>query len=230
MNIECSDFEWSDNPGAYEAQLIRRCGNPYFEESQQFVTVEELLEARKIDEADFQLASKRLERFSRGITELLSGSVVVSGQILDLRERLEELIYFSMGVGGSAYGVASSGIEIRNFLLTSLRELLEDAGDQESLRALDSANKYYSKYYSKFRVPVVAQMLRERSPIRDDATIATLLSEDAEDIRIALSVLPKDGRVIIINGALELIKRALDQGFVETDIEEKVAVLVSYLD
>jgi hypothetical protein len=43
-------------------------------------------------------------------------------------------------------------------------------------------------------------------------------------------VLPKDGRVIIINGALELIKRALDQGFVETDIEEKVAVLVSYLD
>ena len=71
--LASSDFEWSADPGAYETQLMRRCNNPLFPPDQQKVSTDELIEARKIDDADFDMARRRLAYLMEDMQALSSG-------------------------------------------------------------------------------------------------------------------------------------------------------------
>ena len=91
-------LEWSSNPGAHEAHLIRRHNNPYFPESRRIISQEELAEAKSTDNDDYVSCEQRFGQFGQEIKAQCS--TLTTGDILDVRERLDDLILFSMGVGG----------------------------------------------------------------------------------------------------------------------------------
>lgn len=129
MPPDCSNFEWSSNPGAYEAQLIRRCGNPYFPSHKQAVSYEELSEARRIDREDCILAQQRFEQLASAIKAL--PATMSATEFHGLRERIEDVIKFSMGAGGRAYDVAAATYQIREALIAAMRQSC--AGDERTL-------------------------------------------------------------------------------------------------
>ncbi len=218
MGSECSKLEWSSNPGAYEAQLIRRCNNPYFPAPYRNVPVRELSEAKKIDNDDYILVERRFALLGEELKALYPNPTV--GKLNEIRERIDNLVLFSKGVGGRAYDTASKAEKVREALISDMRAAFPN--DEESLAIIEKADTFHKETFPKFYIPVMAQMLRERSPVKKEHTIATILSEDPETIALVMSVMSDDARAVVEVEALTMIKEAIDAGYVDPLAEEKI--------
>lgn len=212
---------WSSNPGAHEAHLIRRNNNPYFPESRRKVSHEDLAEAKRKDKEDYISCQQRLEQLGEEIEAL--SPTTTSGDLLKLRERLDDLILFSLGVGGPAKEIASKVDQIRDAVIADLRSAFSN--DDETLKNIEKADTYHKDNTRRFYVPVLAQMLRENSPILKEETIPTILSEDPSAIAICINSLPEDSRALIEVEALTMMREALDDGHVDPQCEEKIFAL-----
>ena len=221
MSSECTQLEWSDNPGAYEAHLIRRCNNPYFPKSYQNVSAKELSEAKRIDREDYNLVEDQFAAVEEQIKGLPANTTI--GELNTIRESLDNLILFSMGVGGRAYGIASKANKVREALISDMRAVFPN--DAESLANIDKADNFHKENMRKFYIPVMAQMHRERSPVKKEHSIATILSEDPETIALVLSVMSEDVRALVELEALTMMKEALSEGYIDPQLEEKISAL-----
>lgn len=221
MSSDCSKFAWSENAGAYETQLARRCNNLYFPPELRSVSEEELAEARTIDDNDYKLVEERFTKLGEELRHL--PPQMPYGELRPLRERIDDLIYFAMGVGGRAYEIAFKANKMRDALISDMREGFSK--DQKSLKALEEADQFHKQNIRKFYVPVLAQMFRERSPIGKENTLPTILSENAETIALVMGILNEDTRLLFQRDGLLLLKEALDQGYLDPELEQKITSL-----
>jgi len=219
--IECSNLDWSNDPGAYELHLIRRCANPYFSESRQVVSMEKLAEAKKIDDSDYELAKKRLFQLLKYL-ENLSDFVILS-EFDKIREQMDDLIKFAGGVRGRANKIATDVDELRDDLIKLKMDSLSN--DSQALLVLKRANDFHKEFVRKLLNSLTLQITRERSPIRVDEMIAVIISENPETIRNYLIVIPEDAQFLLKKGALLLMKDALDRGYLDNYFDEKIEVL-----
>ena len=222
-NLESSKgtLQWSNNPGAYESHLMRRHKNPYFPESRRSVSLEDLQEAKKKDEDDYILCQRRLEELGQKIEAL--PHTATSGDLMALRERIDDLIFFSLGVSGPATEIASKSDQLREAVISDLRSAF--AGDDETLNNIEKADTYHKDNVRKFYIPVIAQMRRENSPILEEETIATVLSEDPSSIAIFMNCLPEDSRALIEVEGLKMLQETLNNGRIDPQAEEKIFAL-----
>lgn len=222
-NLESTEgtLPWSSNPGAHEAHLMRRHNNPYFPESRRSVSHEDLEEAKMKDKDDYILCECRLEEIGQEIKAL--PQTATSGDLIALRERIDDLIFFSMGVGGHATEIASKAGQLREAVISDLRSTF--AGDEETLSNIEKADTYHKDNVRKFYIPVIAQMRRENSPILEEETIATVLSEEPGSIAIFMNCLPEDSRALIEVEGLKMLKETLDNGHIDPQCEEKIFAL-----
>ena len=221
MCSDCSKFLWSESPGAYEMQLARRCNNPYFPAELQLVSVEELVKARAIDNSDYLLVEERFAQIGKEIETMPPKTTIA--EVHKVRERIDDLILFSMGVGGHAYQIASKTNQLREALISDMREAFSK--NPQASATIEEADQFHKQNVRRFYIPVMAQILRERSPIGKENTIPTILSENAETIARVMSVLKEETRLLFQREALELMKEALDQGYIDSELEQKVAAL-----
>ena len=161
LNSECSNLLWSSNPRAYEMQLQRRCNNPYFPASQQVVSNRELTKAIIIDYDDSILAEQRLLQLGKEISGLTS--VLTEKDFQYFRKSLDEIIMFSIGVGGRTNEIASKANDMRDALISDLRRSFSNHKDL--LERLEKIETSFKKTIHIFHNPLMAQMTRERSPI-----------------------------------------------------------------
>jgi len=200
-----SDELWSINPGAYELQLKRRINSPYFFSTyQQAVSEGELDEAIRIDNEDYALVEQRIPELTQELEAF--NSTMSSGDLIRIRKRLEETIQIALGVGGRGNEVASTAGALREIIIEQLKQTFSN--DQENLAAIEKADNYYKQNEAVFRIPIVAQLQRKRSPIKDDETIATILSQDAKTISLVMNIFKDQTRLIIGQEAIKLLSRA----------------------
>ena len=223
LGEDCSNLEWSNKPGAYETQLMRRCNNPYFPASQQTVSKKDLEEARKIDDGDYILAKQRFAQLGQEIEGL--PSTLTIADLNKIRERIEDFIQFAMGMGDQGYEIASKADELREALIEAMRAAFRN--DEAALERIEAADTFHKRNVRKFYMPVLAQMLRERSPVRKEDTIATMLSATPDTIAVFMSLLPEDTQSLVRVEALKMMKEALDSGYVDNQLEEKIFALGS---
>jgi hypothetical protein len=223
---KCSDLLWSSNPAAYEMQLQRRCNNPYFSISQQAVSEEDLVEAIRIDNDDYVLAKKMLLDVKREMDGL--GSIATSGDLIRVRERLEEVVSLSMGVGGQAYETASMAGEVREVVISELKRIFSN--DKDTLSIIKKADTLYKQNNLIFHTPVMAQITRKQGPIKQGETIATILSEDVQTITLVMSVFKGQKRLIIVQAALALLQKGVNSGYTDPEYEEKLLLFKDLLN
>lgn len=214
-------LEWSDNPGAYEAHFIRRHNNPYFPEPRRIVSKEELAEAKRMDDDDYMLCQQRFGELGKEIEALPSTFPVA--EFHKLRERLDDLILFSMGVGGPAKEVASNADQIREALISDIRAAFSD--DEETLENIEKADAYHKDNTRRFYIPVMAQILRKNSPILKEETIPTILSSDPLAISVFMEFMSDDIRAQVRVEALKMMQEALNDGYIDPQFEEKLSAL-----
>ena len=222
-NLESTEgtLPWSSSPSAHEAHLMRRHNNPYFPESRRSVSHEDLTEAKRKDKEDYILCQQRLGKLGEEIEALPPTST--SGDLLALRERIDDLIFFSMGVGGPATEIASKADQLREAIISDLRSAF--AGDEETLSNIEKADTYHKDNVRKFYIPVIAQILRKNGPIPQDETIPAILSEDPSAIAIFINSLPEDSRALIEVEGLKILRESLDDGHMDPQCEEKISAL-----
>lgn len=212
---------WSNNPSAHEAHLMRRHNNPYFPESRRNVAHGDLTEAKRKDKEDYISCQQSFEQLGKEIEAL--PPTAISGDLLALRERIDDLIFFSMGVGGPATEIASKADQLREAVISDLRAAF--SGNEETLNNIEKADAYHKDNVRKFYIPVVAQMLRKKSPIPQEETIPTILSEDPSAIAIFINSLPEDSRPLIEVEGLKMLRETLDDGHIDPQCEEKIFAL-----
>lgn len=212
---------WSSNPGAYEAHLMRRNNNPYFPESRRSVSHDDVEEAKKKDKEDYILCQRRLEELGQEINAF--PQTATSGDLMALRERIDELIFFAMGVGGPATEIASKADQLREAVVSDLRSAF--ASDEEALSNIEKADTYHKDTVRQFYIPVIAQMRRENSPIAEEETIAAVLSEDPSSIAIFVNCLPEESRSLVEMEGLTMLRESLKNEQVDPKLEEKIYAL-----
>lgn len=211
-------LEWSSNPGAYESHLMRRHNNPYFPESRRIVSQEELDGAKRQDMDDYVLCQQRLAELEKEIKVLSS-----SGDLLKFRERLDELIFFSMGVGGPAKEIAIVADQLRDAVIADLRAAF--SSDEQTLENIERVDALHKDNTRKFYIPVMAQMLRINSPVLKEESIPTILSADPLAISVFMDFLPNDVRASVRVEALKMMQAALNDGYIDPRFEEKLSAL-----
>ena len=221
MAVDCSNLEWSSSPGAYETHLMRRCNNPYFAASQRTVSKKALEVARRIDSDDYKLAEQRFAQLFEDIGGLSPPLTIAD--LHKIRERLDDVIFFAMGMGEQGYEIASKADSLREALIEDMRATFQN--DESALASITVADTFHKQYIRKFHMPVLAQISRERSPVRKEHTIETVLSADPETIAFFMSVLPEDFRAQVRIEALKIFKEALDSGYIDDQLEEKILAL-----
>ena len=125
------------------------------------VSQEELAEAKRMDNEDYASCQQRFEQLGKEIEAL--SSTVTSGDLLGIGERLDDLILFAMGVGGPATEIASKADRVRDAVIADLRAAFSD--NEEALKNIEKADTYHKDNTGQFYIPVMAQILRENSPI-----------------------------------------------------------------
>lgn len=216
-----SKLEWSSNPSAHEAHLIRRHNNPYFPEERRVVRQDKLDEAKRRDKEDCISCQQKFAELGTDIESLSSN--VTTGDLLSLRERLDDLIYFSMGVGGPAKEIAVKADQLRDGIIADLREAFSD--NEETLENIETADAFHRDNTRKFYIPVLAQVLRKNSPVLKEETIPTILSADPLAISVFMESLPDDTRALVRLEALKMMQEALNDGHIDPQFEEKVSAL-----
>lgn len=212
------------NPGAHEAHLIRRYQNPYFQIDRQTITQADILDARKIDEQEYEKAAKRFDALMIRVSELPDD--VTIGDMQPLREEIENLTEFCLSVDGRAKALATQADKLRDVLLNSMREALLD--DSQSLGAMETASAYHDEVIRPMHIPIVAQIRKDAIPIED--IIPTLVSEEPAIIEIILNSLPDDTTVGIRVEALKLLLKTSEEGYRDPAYAEKATVLMRGLD
>jgi hypothetical protein len=185
------------------------------------VSQEELAEAKRMDNDDYILCQERFVQLGKEI-EALSSSVT-SGDLLDLRERLDDLILFSLGVGGPAKEIASRADRLRDAVISDLRAAFSD--DEEALENIEKADAYHKDNTRRFYIPVMAQILRKNSPILKEETIPAILSSDPLAISVFMEFLSDDIRAQVRVEALKMMQEALNDGYIDPQFEEKLSAL-----
>ncbi len=218
---QINKLEWSSDPGAHEAHLIRRHDNPYFPASRRTVSKEDLAEAKRLDNDDYIVCRQLFEGLGR-VFEMLP-STTTSGELIKLRKRVEDLTHFAMGVGGPAKEIASAADTIRDAVIEDLRAGFSD--NSEVLENIEKADLFHNDYVRKFSIPVIAQLTRKNSPINTDETVFTILSEEPEAISIFVNTLSEKAQAILLVDALRIIREAFDNGYVDPQFEEKLTAL-----
>ena len=163
----------------------------------------------------------RLAQLARDIEAL--PSTVSINELHKIRESLDDFILFAMGVGGRAYEVALQAERIREALISEMRAAFSN--NEEALVTIEKAETFHNQNLRKFYIPVMAQMLRERSPISYEDTLATILSEDPESIALVMSVLSEDTQALVRAEGLKMMEEALNNGYIDPQLEEKISAL-----
>jgi hypothetical protein len=222
MNLN-DKLEWSTEPCAYEAHLIRRHNNPYFAESRRFVSAVELEEAKSMDNRDLIAAEERFNELLREIEATCVSKQPKSGDLIELRAHLEEFVRFSMGIGGRAKWLASKAYKIRDGIIIDLRNAFSN--DKKTLENIEKADLFYEDM-RKFALPVFAQLLRENSPIPREETLPTILSEDPLSISLLMELWPENSKPGARVELLRMMKAALNNGYIDRQFKEKISAIM----
>ena len=99
--------------------------------------------------------------------------------------------------------------------------------DKSALASIEAADAFHKRHVRNFFMPVLAQILRERSPVRKEDTIATVLSADPKTIAFFMSLMPEDIQAQIRVEALKMMKEGLDSGYMDDQLKEKILALES---
>lgn len=218
MSSNCTNYEWSTNPGAYEMQLMRRCHSPYFPLALRKITLEELSEAKNRDNSDYVLVQKNYADLDAAFRAVNLNPTF--DELNSLREQSNDLIEYSLGVSGAANEFAEYAMQLREKIVARIKELYSDNID--SLKIIERAERFHNEVVSKFNFPFFAQAHRKPGPIDPEYYLYSVLTEPPETIRFILTLMPSDLRAQVRVELLRITDEAVKRGEIEANLIEKI--------
>jgi hypothetical protein len=219
--VAAQPLDWTAQPGAFEASLRRRYGNPLYAPSRRRVGRDELRSAVIRDAAEAREALAEFMNLALQHRKL--ARLEDAGEIDAAVARFGKQIRVARGIGGEASKLADELQRIRSQLLASWRE--RNADSPEVQRELDEIEQSLAARAPVENSTFVAQLLRKDSPIGRADLAPALLSQDVDTIRLAMRQLDAGRRDLARRNAPAAVSYVRLEGAQIEDFDARVAAL-----
>ncbi|MCK5696995.1 MAG: hypothetical protein KAI02_02470 [Gammaproteobacteria bacterium] len=190
------------NSGARERHLQRQYQNPLFSEEHRVFDEQRLSGARYMDE---QEEAKFIEIFHGLLNEVAELKPNEGSEImLDLKSRLDQCYEQCSGLAGPRKNEKQAITQLINVMMSAIWKGAE--GDTEAEQNLKEEEIARNTHFQLLAFPLVADLLRPRSPIAQDQLIATLLSESEEAVNAAFQLFDHEHQQLIVQQATQLLE------------------------
>ncbi len=189
-------------PGARERHLQRQYQNPLFNEEQRQFDEQRLSGARYMDEKERDEFFESFHSLLNKVAELKpnEGSEVM----LELKSQLDQAYEQCSGLPGNFDNEKQAIVKLVNMIMNSIRQAAE--GDAEAAQNLVEEELARNTHFQLLQFPLVADLLRPRSPIAQDQLVASLLSESEGALRAAFQLFDKSHQTQIYQQAQDLLQ------------------------
>lgn len=200
-------MEFLTNPGMRERHLKRQYKNPLFEESLRAIDEQRLKGARYMDE-------KEQEEFIQSFHQLLEEVAQLkpnegSEKLLELKSRLDQSYEFCSALGGEHEAQKQAIVRLVEVIMASIWQSAQ--GDAEAEQNLHEEALARKTHFHLLQYPLIADLLRPRSPIAREQLVATLLSESAEALDASLTLFDKEHIEQLFQQGLALLDSVSDE-------------------
>jgi hypothetical protein len=214
-------LEFSEWPGAWERQVIRRARCPQFFLHSSPPTTQELAQAQLLDQSELtQLESELAGLVSRctGLTETAD-----IGAIQTIKTDLDRCYDTACGMGADLSEQKEALTLLNEVITTAIRRTLRDDDEQARLKLIKQES-VRMRHLTRLTYPIVCDLLRTVSPIPESDFAAAMLCETDEAFTVALEVLDQEQKRVLAEG-IETIASSLAEKANSTGATRKLQLL-----
>lgn len=202
------NVSFSAAPGCRERHLRRKHHNPLFPDAERHISAQQLHDARQLDQADEKQFRDAFQALL-GDVGSLSGHVETEA-ILDIKERIDRLYEQCAGLGGDLGNEKQALRRLNDVIMGAVRKAAGD--DPLAAEELEKEASARETHLGLLEFALVADLLRADSPIERDDLVPTLLSEDADTVRVVMSLFDAPQQDELRQEAHSLLQRLQSQG------------------
>lgn len=192
---------FSSQPGARERHLKRQYQNVLFPQAQREFNEQRLSGARYMDEKEQEEFLQTFHSLLEQVAELKANEG--SELMLELKSQLDQNYELCSGLMGEHQSEKDAIIKLVAVIMASIKQ--SAAGDPEAEHNLQEEELARNTHFQLLQFPLVADLLRPRSPIAQNDLVPTLLSESEGAIRAAFQLFDKEHQTLICQQAKELL-------------------------
>ncbi|MFT5444582.1 MAG: hypothetical protein ACI8W3_003639 [Myxococcota bacterium] len=224
------ELEWSQTPGVYESELLRRYGNPLYREAR-----------RKVDEGALRAAKRKDAEEMWNVLESFIGLLSdkdrmakyeLASQMGDGLLRLDEGTWAALRVGGEAYKLAGAIQEVRGDLLKEWRVAGQSDPGVKALLDAEARIPTVQTDSSSIRFLALIQAARDddqNAPLDRNEFAAALMSEEPDAIRDVYRALRGDLKRTVKQQLTRLLEEVGREEVNFAGRNERVAVVTELL-
>lgn len=201
-------MNFSISPGPFERHLKRRLLNPLFSQPEKELTQQDIIDAQKKDEENLLNFMNYFQSVVKKTTEL--GTHSESDAVLQIKEQLDECYATSCAMPGENDNLKEAIKRLITAIMAAIRKGAED--DPVALKKLDEedvARKMHNELHER---KLIADLMLEDSPIRENELTPTLLNEEADDLEAALQLFSAEQLDLIVKDAQALLEKLRKEG------------------
>ncbi|MCO6413193.1 MAG: hypothetical protein J5I92_10650 [Thiogranum sp.] len=192
-----------NRPGVRESHLLRKRGNPLFDESRRDVRNEDLAQARLEDGLELDSFMEQFRALVQKAVDLQPGTP--SETVLEIKEALDQSYQQACGLPGDQQQVKAA---IKKLVASIMQAVRAGAGnDSFAQQQLTEEEIARETHYALQELPLVSALTHPDSPIAADELVPTLLSEADDALIAALVIFTHDQIAAICHDARAWLER-----------------------
>ncbi len=194
-------MEFLPRPGMRERHLKRQYQNPLFDKNAREFDQQRLSGARFMDDKEQQEFGQSFIQLVEEVAELKPNED--SEKLLDLKARLDHSYEVCSGLGGEHEAEKQAISRLVEVIMASVWQGAQ--GDAQAEQNLHEEALARKTHYYLLQFPLLADLLRPRSPIAGDQLVPSLLSEAEDALEAALSLFDKEQLEEIVQQGQKLL-------------------------
>jgi hypothetical protein len=214
---------FSSQPGARERHLKRQYHNVLFPLEQREFNEQRLSGAQYMDEKEQDEFLQTFHSLLEQVAELKANEG--SELMLELKSQLDQSYELCSGLMGEHQGEKDAIIKLVAVIMASIKQ--SAAGDPEAEHNLQEEELARNTHFQLLQFPLVADLLRPRSPIAQNELVPTLLSESDGAIQAAFQLFDKEHQALICQQAKQLLDENAQHDL--TEAKKKLALMEAIL-
>lgn len=216
-------LSFSTQPGCWERHLQRQYDNPLFQHMAREITPDLIAAAQHRDEQERQ-------SFQQNFHSLLSDVSCLAAQVeaeimFKLQDRIDALYEQCAGLGGDFMAEKQGLRNLNEIIMQAIKASSRDK--PEALAPLLEKDASRQRHFNLLNYPVIAHLLHPETPILVSDIVPTLLSEEAEAMKTAMSLFSTEQQRVLIQEGQRLLSELQQQGYTLPHAWQQLAVMES---
>ncbi|MEJ2213218.1 MAG: hypothetical protein P8Y20_03920 [Gammaproteobacteria bacterium] len=210
---------FSEYPGRHERHFRRKIKNPLFPRPIDSYSDDDLLEVQRLDHEEIIEFITRLRTYVEQAVNLKPTEE--SDKVLDLKAELEKLYETACRIGDQQDNNKAAIRDLLKIIMQTIRQ--HAGGDSKAESEIEQEGLAREQHFAMLDHYLVADLIDPESLIMEDELPAVMLSEDTEQVGLALTLLSEEQRFLLAADAESLAKN-LDQKFPQ-EYQERINLI-----